>query len=137
MNKNVSNRTLGEQIEQLVREHIAVAREEAQAAVQRAFAEVDGKPARPSKPTERTTSRRRRTPSEVAELSEQLYAAVCKMPGETMMVLARQVGVTPRELKVPVARLRRAGRVRGVGQKSHMRYFPMVSDAKTRKGVKA
>lgn len=137
MSTNASSRTLGEQIEQLVRKHIAVIREEAQAAIKRVLAEANGKPTRPSKPSERTTRRQRRTPGEVAALSERFYSAVCQMPGEAMVVLARQVGVTQRELEVPVKRLKRAGRVRGVGQRSHMRYFPMVSDVTTRKGAKA
>ena len=74
---------------------------------------------------------------EVAALGEQFYAAVCEKPGETMMVLAHEVGMTPGELKVPVARLRRSGRLRCVGRKSHMRYFPMVGEAKADKEVAA
>jgi hypothetical protein len=41
-----------------------------------------------------------------------LYSAVCAKPGETMMFLAAQLEATPRQLKRPVAQLKRAGRVR-------------------------
>ena len=79
----------------------------------------------------------RRAPSEVAELGERFYTMVCQTPGETMAVLAGKLGATAQELKVPVARLKRANRVRGVGQRSHLRYFPMASEAKDNKEAEA
>ena len=62
---------------------------------------------------------------------------VCQTPGETMAVLAGKLGATAQELKVPVAQLKRADRVRGVGQRSHMRYFPMASESKGEKEAEA
>jgi hypothetical protein len=47
-----------------------------------------------------------------------------------MTFLASQLGTAPRRLEVPVAQLKRAGRVRSVGRRSHTRYFPLVGDAK-------
>jgi hypothetical protein len=43
-----------------------------------------------------------------------------------MTTLAPQVGVAPRVLQVAVARLRRDGRVRAIGKRSHTRYYPMA-----------
>jgi hypothetical protein len=42
-------------------------------------------------------------------------------------MLAPQVGVAPRVLQVAVARLRRDGRVRVIGKKQQMRYYPMAT----------
>jgi len=39
-------------------------------------------------------------------------------------VIAPTVGATPRELRRPSLLLRRAGRVRSVGQRHATRYFP-------------
>ena len=61
----------------------------------------------------------------MAGLSERLYGAVCTNPGALMTVLAAHVGATPRELNRPALILRRAGRVRSVGQRQSTRYFPM------------
>ena len=68
----------------------------------------------------------RRASAEVAALGERLYEAVCAQPGETMSVLAPELGKTPRELHRPMMVLRRAGRVRSVGQRHQTRYFPAV-----------
>ena len=59
-------------------------------------------------------------------LGEHFYAILCRNPGETMTTLAPQVGASPRALQVAVARLKRTGRVRAVGQRQHTRYFPMT-----------
>ena len=138
---NPSNQELAQQIEQLVREHITISRALAKAAVERAFAaaiEAEAEPA-PPPPRARTKTRpgRRRSPAELAALGERFYAAVCKQPGETMTVLAGQVRATAGELHVPVAQLKRAGRVRSAGQRSQTRYFPLISKAKAAKGMKA
>jgi hypothetical protein len=63
----------------------------------------------------------------VAALGEQFYAVLCRSPGETMTTLAPQIGASPRVMQVAVARLKRAGRVRAVGQRQHTRYFPMTT----------
>jgi len=113
---------LTSQIEELVREHLAGQRSAATAAVERAFASA----ATPSSTrAPRRTSGRRRPPTEVAGLAEQLYAAVRANPGELMSVLAAQIGQTPRALNRPMLQLKRAGRVRSAGQRHLTRYFPM------------
>ena len=135
---NANSGDLAKRIEQLVREHIAASRKAARAALERAFAEAEGEPAQRAQGTKRTRqSKQRRTPEEIAALGEQLYTAVCETPGETMMVLAQKVGVTPRELGVPVGRLKHTGRVRSVGQRSHTRYFPMVGEVQAAKEANA
>jgi len=121
--------TLSEQIEQLVREHIAATRRAANEAVERAFsaAPVSARAAAP-RPARRTSSRRR-TPAAISALGERLYEAVCRQPGETMAVLAPELGETPRELHRPMMALKRAGRVRSVGQRQHTRYDPAVPES--------
>jgi hypothetical protein len=60
-------------------------------------------------------------------LAEKLYEAVRANPGETMTVLMAKVGGTARALNRPMTVLKRAGRVRSVGERHHTRYYPMVS----------
>jgi hypothetical protein len=58
-------------------------------------------------------------------LGERFLRALSSKPGETMAVLAADVDVSPRELHRAVAHLKRAGRVRAIGQRSQTRYFPL------------
>ncbi|KAF0170081.1 MAG: hypothetical protein FD160_3907 [Caulobacteraceae bacterium] len=120
--------TLGEQIEKLVREHIAACRVSAREAVDRAFASADAR-SKPAALTKTSRIGRRRASAEVAALSERLYEAVCARPGEMMTVLGPVVGACPRELHRPMAVLKDAGRVRSVGQRHMTRYFPTLGDA--------
>jgi|SRR5262252_1659583 len=118
---------LEQQIEELVRQHIAACRDAAAAAVERAF----GAASNAQTKTPRVRKRKgfvRRAPDQMSALSERLYQAVCAKPGETMSVLAPLVGAAPRELQVPGARLKRAGRIRTVGQRQLTRYFPMAEN---------
>jgi hypothetical protein len=84
-------RTLENEIERLVREHVAACKAAAEAAVVRGFSSA--RPGR-RKASRRGASRRakspnrRRSPEEIAELGERFYAAVCAKPGETMRVLS-------------------------------------------------
>ena len=135
---SANSEDLAKQIERLVREHISASRKQASAALERAFAETEREPAQRSPETEPTRqSKPRRTPEEIAALGERLYAAICETPGETMMVLAQTVGVTTQDLSVPMGRLKKAGRVRNAGQRSHTRYFPMVGDAQAAQAASA
>ena len=128
--KNTSSyEDLGGQIEQLVAGHIAASRRAAQQAVQRAFAAAAAGPAvvqRRVKPSEGT---KRRASADVAALGERFYRTVCAKPGETMTVLAGQVGASARELHRSVTLLRQAGRVRAVWQRHLTRYFPTTKGA--------
>jgi acyl-CoA reductase-like NAD-dependent aldehyde dehydrogenase len=114
---------LQNQIEQLVREHLVAQRAAATAAVERAFASVT---APVGARAVRRTQGRRRPPTEVAGLVEQLYAAVRANPGELMTVIAAQVGQPVRALNRPMLHLKSAGRVRSAGQRGFTRYYPMT-----------
>ncbi len=134
MANTASNQELARRIEQLIHEHIAASRKVAQEAVERAFSA-----AKMAEPAQTRTSRRlvskgrkhRRDSKEIAALSELFYEAVSEKPGETMGVLAMDVGATSQDLRVPIDLLKRSGRVRCVGDLRHMRYFPMVGEAST------
>jgi len=119
---------LSEQIEQLVREHIASTRRAAAEAVERAFTSSSTGAARSSPArSPRRAPGRRRGPEEIAALGDRLYAAVSAEPGETMAVLAPAVGATSRDLHRPMAALKRSGRVRSVGERHQTRYYPIAA----------
>ena len=130
-----TNHELAEQIERLVRDHIAASRTAAASAVERAFAATNSAASDPPPRTKVATVRARAKPAprraveEVAALGEQFHAVLCRSPGETMATLAPQVGASPRALQVAVARLKSTGRVRAVGQRRFTRYFPMTTAA--------
>ena len=132
MSNTTSNQELGERIEQLVQQHIEASRQSAKQAVERAFARATNVPAR-TRPRHqvKASSDKRRTPDEIAALGERFYQAVCAKPGETMTVLAADVGATAGELNRSMTQLKRAGRVRTAGARNHTRYFPMVSEEAT------
>ena len=130
MSKNIGGHELAKQIEKLVVDFIASSQLAAAAAVKRAFAAAGGGGGRGRHPqVESRKVSARRSPEEMASLSERLYDAICSTPGERMTVLARAVGVAPRDLLVPSAHLKRMGRIRTAGQKQQTRYFPMVKSA--------
>jgi hypothetical protein len=120
---------LAQQIEQLVENFIAGGRMAATTAIERAFATAKAEPRKRSARRARRKLAPRRTPTEMLALSDRLYEAVCAKPGETMMVLAPIVGVAARSLQVPATRLKRAGRIRMVGDRQFARYFPMLKNS--------
>ena len=142
-----SSQDLAKHIEKIIREHLMTSQALVKAAVDRAFADAEMASAGRSRARNlagRSTSGKRarqqaqrRTPEELKTLSERFYAAVCKMPGETMMKLAGEVGVKSADLAVPVLWLKRDGRVRSVGQRAQVKYFPMISKVKADKGASA
>jgi len=134
--KTMSHGDLAEGIERLVREYISTIRIAAEGAVERAVAlSVGGGgrlvPSAKQRQQSAAPSRqgRRRASDEIGALSERLYEALCRTPGETMTVLAPMVGSTARELNRPVFLLKGAGRIRSVGTKHATRYFPMAREA--------
>jgi hypothetical protein len=127
MSDTTSHRDLDQRIEQLIREHIAAVQRSAQEALERAFAGAASVARRPAKAAAGTTTGKggkRRAPAEVSAVGERLYRAVCARPGESIAVLAGELGAAARELHRPMALLRQAGRVRSVGQRHQTRYFP-------------
>jgi len=121
---------LERQIEELVRAHLDCYRRAATVAVTRALTSAMNEP----KPTVRGGRKARqkqnpkRSAEELGKLETRLLAAVCASPGETMLVLAAQLGVPSRQLAVPAKRLRHAGRIRSVGERNATRYFPMAEE---------
>ena len=111
------------QIEQLVREHLAVQQKAATMAVERAFGAV----AVPTRNRTVSTATRRRPTTEMASVAERLWEAVRECPGETMVTIAARVGEKPRALNRPMRHLKRAGRVRSAGERNLTRYFPMAA----------
>jgi hypothetical protein len=132
--KTSTHSGLSLRIEQLIRDHIAACRREAQDAIERAFAsaylpllgKTPVKTVMGSSASRKTS--RRRTRQELYEMGESLYRAICANPGETMAVLARHLGVAASDLHRPMTQLREARRIKSAGQRHLTRYFPM-SDA--------
>ena len=115
---------LAEQIDKLVRDHIAQVHADATAALERAFASSSVKPPR-TKSTPRTRkASTRRDPEVVAELGERLHAQVLAEPGESMTVYAKALGENVRDLHRPMTLLKRAGRLRTTGVRNNTRYYP-------------
>ncbi len=67
----------------------------------------------------------RRSPEELSDLCERLYQKIDEQPGEGMAAYAEALAVAARDLGVVVRRLKKTGRVRTVGERDRMRYFPM------------
>jgi hypothetical protein len=116
--------SLTNEIEHVIQEHIAASRRAAESAIARAFATASAGARR--LPATAPHMGRRRAPAEIGQLGEQLFHAMCAKPGETMAVLAVDVGAHARQLNRPMAHLRRDGRVRSVGQRHLTRYFPIA-----------
>lgn len=119
----VKTTDLTEQIEKLVRDHLAQVRADAAAAVDRAF-EGTTTPTKRSRPTRQRAPGRRRDPAALAELAERLHAEIMAAPGESMAVYAEQLHAGVRELHRPMTLLKRAGRLRTTGVRNNTRYYP-------------
>ncbi len=116
---------LEQQIEQLIREHLAECTRRAMLAVQRGFAATVKPTGRRRDESAHRAAGRRRSVDELDGLAERLAAAVIAKPGTTMAVLAAEVGATVRELERPATHLKKAGRIRTVGERNMTRYFPL------------
>lgn len=66
----------------------------------------------------------RRTPEQITELAQCFLEVVQADPGQTMSALAPKLDVPTTQLQVPVAYLKKAGRLKTAGQRSFKRYFP-------------
>jgi hypothetical protein len=117
---------LSRRIEEVVKEHLAACRREAEAAVGRAFCSGSRRSARAGSSARSPKSESRRNASELAALRARLYEAVLAKPGETMGVFALELGSSARVLQFPMRQLRQTKQVRSAGQRSSTRYFPMV-----------
>jgi hypothetical protein len=116
---------LEQQIEQLIREHLAECARRAMLAVERGFAATAKRtPPRRVDASRRATGQRR-SAEDLDGLAERLAVAVCAKPGSTMAVLAVELGATVQKLERPAQRLKKAGRIRAVGERNMTRYFPL------------
>ena len=125
MNTSTSRKSLEEKVEELIRAEMNSIRVSVAAAVERGLSATAGSrrpsPQRRARPK---VQNKRRTAEEVAELETRLMEVVTTTPGETMATLVAETGATARELRVPVVRLKKAGRLRLVGQRQYAKYFP-------------
>ena len=80
----------------------------------------------------RCSTQHHRGAEEVAVLAEELYAQICKHPGETMVTLSQHMNVPAKDLSLPACKLAKAGRIKKAGQRQFTRYFPIGQEA-TRK----
>ncbi len=123
---------LTKQIEQLVAQYVAESRRAVRDAVERALggsvASRDAK-ASASPKASRKSLGRRRAPEEVAQLGARLFEQVRARPGESMLVFAAELEMSVREVQRPMTLLEREGRVRSVGERHLMRYFPALGKA--------
>jgi hypothetical protein len=121
---------LANAIESLVASYMDEVRQVAQQAVARSLC----RPATGHRPLKRSADRqpsarsatKRRTAAELDEVCEQLCALVKTRPGESIVALAEEVGEPASALQRPMGKLRADGRVRTVGERHLMRYFPAV-----------
>ena len=125
MSTNVKQ--LSKRIDEVVHEHLAVCRHEAEAALVRAFG--FRKALSGVRSAYSSKSENRRSTAELAALREQLYEVVLAKPGETMALLALAMSSSARELQFPMRQLRQTKQVRGAGQRGFTRYFPMMAAA--------
>jgi hypothetical protein len=85
----------------------------------------------------RSAAQTHREPEEISALGEELYAQICRHPGETMLTLSKLVKQSPKMLALPSRKLVEAGRVKKTGQKQQTRYFPVGREAKRARRRKA
>lgn len=121
---------LANAIESLVASYIDEVRQAAQQALERSLC----RPVQARRPAKSTVHRpsaprlatKRRTAAELDETCEKLCALVRARPGESIITLAQDMGASAGTLQRPMAKLRAEGRIRSVGERHLMRYFPAV-----------
>ena len=129
---------LADAIEALVASYIDEVRRVAQQAIDRTLsfpkASSGASKSRAIQPAQQRQPARRRGVEELDVLCDKLYELVCARPGVSIAVLADEIGQQAGRLRRPMTRLRTDGRVRSVGQRHAMRYFPAVLRAAERTG---
>lgn len=121
---------LANAIESLVASYIDEVRQAAQQAIARSLSRSMQAP-RPAKSANHRqlsprSATKRRTAAELDQTCEKLCALVRARPGESIVTLAEDMGASAGTLQRPMAKLRAEGRVRSVGERHLMRYFPAV-----------
>ena len=126
-----TNLELNQQIEQLIQNHIAEIRSAAEQAVARAFTNAFNSSKR-SSPKKNCGSADvpKRSKQEILDIGEKLCAAVGENPGETMAVLSGKIGLSPKELHLPMVKLKKSNRVKSIGHRNFTRYYPLTQEDK-------
>lgn len=129
---------LASAIESLVASYVDEVRQAAERALARTLcrpsAAVRPRRSKSDRPATPKSTTKRRTAAELDEACEQLCALVRARPGESIVTLAEEVGEAAATLQLPMAKLRAEGRVRTVGERHLMRYFPSVLRTASGKG---
>lgn len=129
--------SLEDQIEQLVLSHLNALKSSTEAAVSRAFARTRASAQRERADTGGRSrahtsgplgSARRRSSREMEKLCERLQGLVLENPGSLMVTLAEMTELPVCQLQRPMAKLKARGRVRSVGDRNGMRYFPALPE---------
>jgi hypothetical protein len=118
---------LQQQFDRAIQEYVAASQASAMAAMERAFCAMGPHPRTKSGAAGVRGPRKaskRRTASELTALSEQLFNVIAAQPGEPIGTLSAQLNTSAKTLERAVARLRQDGRIRTVGERQRMRYFP-------------
>lgn len=119
-------------IEQLVQAHLLSVRAQVEEAISRAFgAAIADKPQiTKHSPKLRCKQGKHRTPDEIVILAEKFLKRVSDKPGDTMTIIAAEMGIPTKELHQPMSKLKAAGKIRSTGERHLTRYFPSVPDTK-------
>lgn len=124
---------LADAIETVVASYLDEVRRTVQHAVERSLsrsaATTRAYKSRVDRSTEQRSMKTRRSSGALDELCDKLHQCICARPGEPTTVFADELGCTVRDLQRPMAKLRAQGRIRSVGQRNLMRYFPAVTRA--------
>jgi hypothetical protein len=117
-------------IESLIASYLDGVHQAARQAVERALAGAGMSSRLPQgraeRPAARKSSASRRSAAALDDACEALCSLVRARPGSSMVELGEQMGADVRALRQPMAKLKSAGRVRSVGARQLMRYFPAV-----------
>lgn len=125
--KNVKNlEELESTIEDLVSGFIEETRRTVREAVERAAHKTasDIKYKQSAKPTCKRTPKKVRNSKDIEKIAEQLCALIRTHPGEHIQVFVEALGLTPKQLYRPMSKLRADGRVRCIGERNQVRYYP-------------
>ena len=118
-----------ERINEMVGDVLVLVRRAANDALNNALSGTSatgGAKAAPRRGKRRTSQpQARRSPEELSALCERLYQEIEKQPGKGMALYAEALDTAVRDLGVVMKRLKKAGRVRSLGERDRMQYFPM------------
>ena len=135
MNEPKSVQELSDAVETLVAGYIAHVRASTLASVERGCALVRSakapNSARQSSPSPQSAASPRkmspkRSPEMLTQMTDELYERIVASPGGAMSKFAEELGRKVTELQVPISMLKKQKRVRTIGDRQSMRYFPVA-----------